>query len=218
MLNKFRLQLDRLRSKHGLVNDCFDAAYAERILPFYVRVAEKMLGAERSSIFIIDTGKERVWLKAGTGVSERQIEVPTKDTIVGRVIASGQATSENNIAGSSTERARVEEETGFVVKDVLCVPVKSAHRDEIIGAIQVLNKRDGTGFSQADLSILEEIAYFMQSQIERDFLNQEVLGTTERLFSFTRKAFYALVGVTTVLVLAISAIFLTQVLAPMFVS
>ena len=50
----------------------------------------RMLNAERCSVFIHDPVNRKIWLKAGTALQERGIEVSVKDSIVGEVISSGK--------------------------------------------------------------------------------------------------------------------------------
>ena len=215
MLNEFRLQLDRLRAKYNLVTKTSDSSHAQRLFQFYLQVTEKLLDTERCSFFIVDHAKQQAWIKVGTGVKERQIEVPAAESLVGRVIATGQPVMETGLQNRQGVHARIAEETGFISRDALCVPIKSTFRDEVIGAIEVLNKHGGKEFSKQDVVTLEEIAYFLQEEIERTFLDQEVLGTTERLFSVASKAVYGLVGLIVTVFLAIIALFLVQGFAPM---
>ncbi len=51
---------------------------------------------------------------------------------------------------------RADRETGFVTRSILCVPI--LYRDELLGVVNVLNKKDGRPFDEADLEILEAFA------------------------------------------------------------
>jgi adenylate cyclase len=55
----------------------------------------------------------------------------------------------------------VDEQTGFKTKSILCIPIRTA-RGEVIGAAQVLNKKEGK-FSKEDLELLEQMT--MQAAI-----------------------------------------------------
>lgn len=51
----------------------------------------KVLNAERCSIFIYDPESMTIWLKGGTEVKERDIEVTSEfDSVVGNVITTGK--------------------------------------------------------------------------------------------------------------------------------
>jgi GAF domain-containing protein len=179
-------------------------------------MCEKMLGAERASIFIIDVSKSQAWVKAGTGIMEKAIEVPTADSLVGRAMASREPVVETGLENRKGVHERIAEETGFVSRDAICVPIKSAYRDEVIGAIEVMNKRDSQGFGPEDIHTLEEIAFFLQEEIERAFLNQEVLGATERVFAFASRAVWGMGALLAVVLAGIAAVFVVEVLAPVF--
>ena len=86
MFNKIKEQIKNLNQKSGYLNADWDMAESKSLLKFYVNITPKLLDAERCSIFIHDHINEVVWLKWGTGLSERQILVSKADSIVGEVI------------------------------------------------------------------------------------------------------------------------------------
>ena len=51
--------------------------------------------------------------------------------------------------------SQIDEQTGYVTKNIVCAPIMSARR-ETIGVIQILNKNKGR-FRKIDLEILEAI-------------------------------------------------------------
>ena len=57
-------------------------------------------------MFIHDPVKGKVWLKTGTAVAERGIEVSVNDSIVGEVIASGRPLITSNLQGREGARLR----------------------------------------------------------------------------------------------------------------
>lgn len=142
----------------------------QRLLQFYVKIVEKLLDVERCSIFIKDAVHNKIWLKCGTGVTERQIEVDPQDSVVGKVIAAGEPSLENDLHLKDGAHQSVAESTGFVTRNMLCVPVKSVHRAEMVGAIQAINKKPGEVFSNEDVATLQEIAFHLQTAIERAYL------------------------------------------------
>lgn len=142
----------------------------QRLLNFYLRIVEKLLSVDRCSIFIKDSYNSKIWLKCGTGVAERQIEVDPDNSVAGKVIASGKLAIEDNLSLKEGAHKSVDKNTGFVTRNMLCVPVKSVHRSVIVGAIQAVNKKAGDNFSEEDIRTLEEIAYHLQAAIERSSL------------------------------------------------
>jgi len=157
-------------------------AETEKRLPFYVGVMTKLADCERCSIFIHDPAQSRVWLKAGTGVTEREIEVPKEGSIVGEVIATGKHKIINSMETRSGVHKQVDDKTGFITRNILCVPIKSAARGEASGAIELLNKIDDRDFSDKDLALAEEIAGHLKKEVDAIFMDQELFGFTESLF------------------------------------
>ncbi|MDZ4216203.1 MAG: GAF domain-containing protein [Rhodocyclaceae bacterium] len=135
-----------------------------------MRIVEKLLDVERCSIFVKDPVNNKIWLKCGTGVVERQIEVDAKNSVVGKVIASGELAIEDNLRAKEGAHKSVEKNTGFVTRNMLCVPVKSVFRAEMVGAIQAVNKKSGDTFCAEDIETMEEIAFHLQTAIERAYL------------------------------------------------
>jgi len=174
--------MKQLRAKRTSSLDDTQAAEAQKLLPFYVGLMTKLAYCERCSVFINDPAKDRVWLKAGTGVDEQEIEVPREGSIVGEVIASGKSKIVNNLEMQSGAHKQVDEETGFTTRNILCVPIKSIARNEVSGAFQLLNKSNGEEFTDEAISLVEEIAAHLQREVDIIYLDQETFGLTERLY------------------------------------
>jgi len=145
------------------------------LLSFFVRTTAQLLGAERCSIFILDPGSKRVWLKRGIGVEDRAIEVEVEGSVAGRVITTGQAVIENDLAHKDGAHRQVQSETGFVTRNMVCVPIRAAEGGAAMGAVQVLNKRQGD-FTEADAVELTELARYLQLTIDTIYHNQEMVG------------------------------------------
>ena len=75
MLSDVKRQLDDLSSRQEALSEEIDPKRQSKLLDFYIRIAPRVLNAERCSVFIHDPENRKVWLKMGTGVTERGIEV-----------------------------------------------------------------------------------------------------------------------------------------------
>jgi len=183
-----KLHMDRLKAKRKSLHDSGQVARTDKLLPFYVRIMTKLTDCERCSMFIHDPNRGLIWLKAGTGVDEREIEVPRESSVVGDVIASGKSKIVNNLEMQSGTHKQVDEKTGFTTRSILCVPIKSTAQNETAGAIQLLNKINNREFTNEDLSLAEEVADHLQKQIDTIYLDQEIFGFTEHLYKSLVKA------------------------------
>jgi adenylate cyclase len=166
-------KLEQLRSKQQLMEKAWKEAGNRQLIQFFVDIMPKTVDAERCSIFILDPVDEKAWLQCGTGLSEKQLTVPTKNSIVGRVIESGEAVMEEDLEEQVGAHDVVAVKTGFITRSALCVPVHGVTTKKIVGAIQVLNKRHGS-FTQEDKAVLERLAFHLEMNIENIFLRQEL--------------------------------------------
>ena len=166
-------KLEQLRKKQQLMEKAWREAGNRELLQFFVDIMPKALDAERCSIFILDPVDEKAWLQCGTGMSEKQLQVPTKNSIVGRVISSGELVMEDDLEDQVGAHDIVAVKTGFVTRNALCVPVHGVTTKKVVGAIQVLNKRNGM-FTNDDRETLERLAFHLEMNIENIFLRQEL--------------------------------------------
>jgi GAF domain-containing protein len=166
-------KLNQLRKKQQTMENAWREAGNRQLLQFFVDIMPKALDTERCSIFILDPVDEKAWLQSGTGMSEKQLQVPTRNSIVGRVMDSGEYVIEEDLEDQVGAHDIVAVKTGFVTRNALCVPVHGVTTQKVVGAIQVLNKRHGE-FNDDDREILERLAFHLEMNIENIFLRQEL--------------------------------------------
>ncbi|MDT8382849.1 MAG: GAF domain-containing protein [Gammaproteobacteria bacterium] len=166
-------KLNQLRKKQQLMEKAWLEAGNRKLIQFFVDIMPRALGAERCSIFILDPVDEKAWLQCGTGLGEKQLQVPTKNSIVGRVMSTGQYVIEDDLEDQVGAHDIVAVKTGFVTRNALCVPVHGVTTKKVVGAIQVLNKGRGN-FDDADRETLEKLAFHLEMNIENIFLRQEL--------------------------------------------
>lgn len=179
-------KLKQLRDKQQLMEKAWREAGNRQLLQFFVDIMPKALDAERCSIFILDPVDEKAWLQSGTGMNEKQLQVPTKNSIVGRVISSGEYVIEDDLEDQVGAHDIVAVKTGFVTRNALCVPVHGVTTKKVVGAIQLLNKQHGN-FDDADREILERLAFHLEMNIENIFLRQELAKISVEMGQKIRK-------------------------------
>ena len=214
MLDDLRLHLQRLGAKHKAALKLDEAGQSRGYLDFIVRIMTRALNAERSSVFIVDPANATVWLKAGTGLAEHEIEVPTKGSIVGQVIDTGKMVMRTGLEREEGAHRDTDARTGFVTRDVLCVPILDPDVNETVGALQVLNRQGGGGFSQEDAALLEEMARHVRARVARIYLDQEIFGLSETVLNAARRLFGWLVGALAVLLIVLLLVLFVWVLVP----
>jgi type II secretory ATPase GspE/PulE/Tfp pilus assembly ATPase PilB-like protein len=96
------------------------------------------------------------------------LKLPLGTGVVGKVISSGEPAFYRNSESQAPFMATMAKTTGFEVRSMLTVPLKT---NIVIGAIQVLNKELTAGtdgeFTDKDLLLLKEVAEYSASLLQR---------------------------------------------------
>jgi GAF domain-containing protein len=154
------------------------------LLDFYVKVTAKVLDCERCSIFIRDRQTGKVFLKSGTGLKERDIVVDVDTSVVGKVIETGEPIIMEGMHQRDGVHKSIDAKTGFTTRNILCIPVYSLNSKRVVGAVQVLNKVDGTQFNEDDQAVLTELARFLQLSLETGLANQQAQRAMRNLTNY----------------------------------
>ena len=204
MYKDFKKQIEHLDEEKTYLNAEFDASENKALLDFYIKIMPKVLDAERCSIFIYDPESKVIWLKGGTQVKERDIEVTGEyDSVVGNVIETGNYRIVDRLNGKNGIHHEMDEKTGFKTHNILCIPIRSLDGKKITGAVQILNKKDGKAFNDEDRIQLEEMAHFLELTIENIFYNQESAVVLEDLYTMMKRITFISITVIVLLVILI---------------
>lgn len=174
-IGQLQQQLIELKQKHDTVEKAWKARQGNKdLLEFLVEVMPRAVDAERCSIFILDPFSNNAWVQAGTGLSERQVTVATSGSIVGKVITDGKMIVEYDMEGQVGAHDLIANQTGYTTRNMICLPVPGVTRKQVVGAVQVLNKRGSGKFTKADLALLEKLIFVLQMHIENIYVRQEL--------------------------------------------
>ncbi|GIW43080.1 MAG: hypothetical protein KatS3mg077_0362 [Candidatus Binatia bacterium] len=137
-----------LNSIDMLNHDAFDSMLDQVIEAFTFKVGQ-MTNADRATLFLLDAERGELWSKvARDGGRPLEIRIPASAGIAGHVISTGCLLNVADAYDDPRFHRGVDERTGYRTRSVLCVPIFS-RKNEVVGVIQLLNKRDGT-FDAAD--------------------------------------------------------------------
>jgi diguanylate cyclase (GGDEF)-like protein len=128
----------------------------ERLLLTIIEETTRVMDAERSSLFLIDHDKNEMWAKIAQGVNVVEIRFPVGIGIAGNVGETGATINIADVYSDTRFNPEFDKKTGFRTRSILCGPLKNT-QGEIIGAIQVLNKRTGE-FQAEDETLLTALS------------------------------------------------------------
>jgi adenylate cyclase len=127
----------------------------EEMLRNIVEVSAEETGAERGTLFLNDDRTAELYSRFAQGTSLREIRILNTVGVAGHVFTSGVGAIVHDPYGDPRFNAKVDEETGYVTKSILCAPIRTV-KGETIGVLQMLNKKSGQ-FTEAHLRLLEDM-------------------------------------------------------------
>ena len=142
----------------------------EELVRLNADFARDLIGADRCSLWLIDSAKNELWTKIAHGVAP--LHVPLGEGLIGACVRDNQVLLVNNAAEESRLLRRVDAASGYRTEQVLCVPLRA--EGKVIGALQLLNKP--AGFTETDAGLLGLLAHFAASAIDSERLRQEAEG------------------------------------------
>jgi diguanylate cyclase (GGDEF)-like protein len=129
---------------------------------------------EAAALLLLDrAGRELVFRASRTiqpGVIDG-LRLPIDRGIAGWVARHRQAVRLDDVAGDPRHYAGVGEQTGLAPRTMICVPLVS--KDTLRGVIQVLNKVDGSTFTEAELGLAQTLADHAAIAIENASLYRQ---------------------------------------------
>ena len=125
------------------------------------------MNAERSTLYIYDPGTMEIWAKVAEGLEgQKIIRLPVGKGIAGTVARDLRTKVINNAYGDPRFNREVDDMSGFRTRNMICMPVLGREA-ELLGIIQVLNKKEGD-FTSYDESILSALAAHVGLALENN--------------------------------------------------
>lgn len=116
-------------------------------------LATEHIGAERGALFRLTPDGEELVASIFHGTEMAQIVVPAGQGVAGSVADTGQSVHLADAYSDARFDRTVDERTGFRTRSLLAVPLR-LRSGEILGVLEVLNKREGE-FDDDDQAFLE---------------------------------------------------------------
>jgi HD-GYP domain-containing protein (c-di-GMP phosphodiesterase class II) len=141
------------------------------LLKLIMNYAHDLLEVEATSVWTLDSEQGTLTLQVATGSDSQQqaaATLPIGTGIVGQVVAHGKRQIVSDMQAADQQGWPLDGHSDTATRSILCVPLSApriqlgseqgAVDAEVIGAVQALNKRDGTPFSNEDILLFESFA------------------------------------------------------------
>ena len=117
----------------------------------------KTLDSEAGTIWLLDKGEDRLFPEINVGpVDITGLTIENGQGIAGTVVKTSESIIVEDAQSDERFTRSVDDESGFVTKSIICVPLKNSF--ETLGCIQIINKKGGGLYDREDLSLCEQVA------------------------------------------------------------
>jgi signal transduction histidine kinase/putative methionine-R-sulfoxide reductase with GAF domain len=139
--------------------------------------AVDMLNCEAGSLLLVDDQTDELVFHVSVGPVAADLvgkRLPSGVGVVGKSYHSRQPVIVNNAQQSNDWYSETDEQTGYVTHAILATPLEV--KEDVIGVIEVINRRDGQPFTNDDQSLLAAFA----SQASIAFENARLYTLTDQ--------------------------------------
>lgn len=148
-----------------------EAESLEEALRVSLGMVVKTVGAEAGTIWFYNkNGDGRIhpsfWIG---GADLTGLSLAAGEGIAGAVVEEGKTTVVKDCQSDKRWAGRFDRKTGFVTRSMICVPLINKY--EVIGCIQIINKKDGSLYDDADVELAENLAMLTAIAVDANGLN-----------------------------------------------
>lgn len=153
----------------------------QEVLASTLSRVNRLLDMEAASLALVNPATGHIVLELAIGGGNEAVKglrLEPGQGIIGHVIQEGSPLLVPDVRADPRWYADVDRVSGYQTRSVLCVPLRV--KGQVIGALEVLNKRDGT-FTAHDQRLLSSLADLAAQCIENARLHEQVQVHASRL-------------------------------------
>lgn len=164
-------QLSLLFEATRLLNSTLDLA---ELLELILKIASQEVRADRGSVFLVDNQRKELWSIVASGLDHQEIRVPFGKGVAGRVAETGEIINVEEARSLPYFESAFDQKFGYNTKSLMCLPIRH-HSGEIVGVIQLLNKKGAPSFTREDEDFLTKLSSHMAMALENARLHRDAL-------------------------------------------
>jgi signal transduction histidine kinase len=154
------LEVSKALASHVRLDDLLDTIMSK---------TAEVLDAERATLFLYDAARDELWSKTADQLEITEIRLPMGAGIAGDVARTRIVANIPDAYADPRFNPEFDRRTGYRTRSALSMPLIGAD-DELVGVIQVLNKRNQAQFDQEDEALLRGLTAHVSVAIERAHL------------------------------------------------
>jgi signal transduction histidine kinase len=169
----------------SIVNSTLNLA---EVLGLVMRYVNRVTNSMASSLMLLDERTQELVLSVPTGPKAAKLtdmRIPASEGIAGWVVEHGQPVLVPDVKKDERFYKEVDRVSRFKTKSIVCVPLKA--KTKLIGVLEVMNKVDGTAFTEEDVLLMSIFAYQAAMAIENARLYSELKERLEGEIQLQKK-------------------------------
>ena len=159
LLEESQRRTAQLSTLNEITRQLTSTLETEPLLQNILENAVSILNCEAGSLFLVDEQTDELIFTVTVGPVATNLlgmRLPPGSGIVGRAVNTRGAVIDNDAQSSGSRHADTDQQTGFVSRSLLAVPLLV--KDRVIGVVEVINRRDGLPFGNDDQNLLTAFA------------------------------------------------------------
>jgi diguanylate cyclase (GGDEF)-like protein len=169
-----RQRLEGLAAETGTTCDSDLLCYDPQAMRALLARAVTLVPSEAASLLLVDPAGRELVFRASRAMHPGVIDglrLPSDRGIAGWVARHREAVRLDDVASDPRHFTGVEQQTGFMPRTMICVPMVS--KEVLRGVIQIINKVDGSSFTEAELRLAQTLADHAAIAIENASLYRQ---------------------------------------------
>lgn len=151
--------LKRIKFFQNTVRELTARKPLQKLLDQIILASKKLIDAEAASLLLFNSEEGFLYfhtLAGGTESSLRSKKIAAGKGIAGWVAEKRESIIINDCYSDDRFNKDFDISTGFKTRNMICVPM--IQKDDFVGVIQVINKKNDDAFSKEDLDLFEALA------------------------------------------------------------
>jgi len=159
-------QARNLKALLGVAKALASEIKLDNLLQVIVAKAAEVMDAERATLFLYDKPRNELWSKTTQKLEINEIRVALGVGIAGTVAKTRALINIGDAYADPRFDSTFDKQTGYRTRSILCLPL-IGNGDNLVGVIQVLNKRNRETFDEIDESLLAGLSDHITVALER---------------------------------------------------
>ncbi len=138
-----------------------------------------LLGAEASTLFMVDEEASELWSRVLRGSTLKEIRIPVNAGIAGHVVESGKSLLLADAYADIRFNPDIDRQSGFRTRSMIAAPLRHVS-GRILGVVEVLHRKVNA-FSHEDRALVEGVASQIAAVLDNVLLVEQLRSKNEKL-------------------------------------